>query len=137
MVYTGTHDNDTTMGWWDSTGEGDSTRTAADVKREKDHALEYLAATGDEMNWTLIRAALASVADTAIIPMQDILGLGSEARMNLPGRQSGNWGFRFSWDQLTRGHGEPAPGTDSCCMGGAGGEAERALVIPAGLPSVP
>ena len=53
------------------------------------------------MNWTLIRAALASVADTAIIPMQDILGLGSEARMNLPGRQSGNWEFRFAWDQLT------------------------------------
>jgi len=103
VVYTGTHDNDTTMGWWNSTGEADSTRSSEDVKREKDHALEYLAATGDEMNWTLIRAALASVADTAIIPMQDILGLGSETRMNLPGRQSGNWGFRFTWDQLSEG----------------------------------
>jgi 4-alpha-glucanotransferase len=53
------------------------------------------------MNWTLIRAALASVADTVIIPMQDILGLDSDARMNLPGRASGNWRFRFSWDQIT------------------------------------
>jgi len=52
-------------------------------------------------NWTLIRAALASVADTALIPMQDVLGLGSEARMNLPGRQSGNWEFRFTWEQLS------------------------------------
>ena len=103
VVYTGTHDNDTTIGWWDSTGEGDSTRTSEDVAREKEHALDYLGVDGREMNWTLIRAALASVADTAIIPMQDILGLGNEARMNLPGRESGNWSFRFSWDQLKPG----------------------------------
>ncbi len=101
VVYTGTHDNDTTLGWWHSTGAGDSTRSAEAVTRERDHALRYLATDGREMHWTLIRAALASVANTALIPMQDILGLGSEARMNLPGRQSGNWGFRFSSDQLT------------------------------------
>ncbi|MDF2774339.1 MAG: malQ [Geminicoccaceae bacterium] len=101
VVYTGTHDNDTTLGWWNSTGEGDSTRAAAEVAREKAFALEYLDTDGREMNWTLIRAALASVANTVIIPMQDVLGLGSEARMNLPGRASGNWHFRFSWDQLT------------------------------------
>jgi len=101
VVYTGTHDNDTTVGWWESTGAADSTRAAEDVAREKAFALEYLGADGREMNWTLIRTALASVADTVIIPMQDILGLGSEARMNLPGRASGNWGFRFSWDQIT------------------------------------
>jgi len=101
VVYTGTHDNDTTVGWWESTGAADSTRAAEDVAREKAFALEYLGANGREMNWTLIRTALASVADTVIIPMQDILGLGSEARMNLPGRASGNWGFRFSWDQIT------------------------------------
>jgi len=100
VVYTGTHDNDTTLGWWESSGAGDSTRTAADVTREKSYALRYLAADGREMNWTLIRAALASVADTALIPLQDVLGLGSEARMNLPGRESGNWAWRFSWDQL-------------------------------------
>jgi 4-alpha-glucanotransferase len=49
----------------------------------------------------MIRAVLASVANTALFPMQDLLGLGSEARMNLPGRASGNWGFRFTWDQVT------------------------------------
>jgi 4-alpha-glucanotransferase len=101
VVYTGTHDNDTTVGWWSSTGEGDSTRSNEEVAREKAFALEYFGADGREMNWTLIRAALASVANTVIVPMQDVLGLGSEARMNLPGRASGNWGFRFSWDQVT------------------------------------
>lgn len=100
VVYTGTHDNDTTAGWWASSGEGDSTRAPEQVAREKDFALRYLAADGREMHWTLIRAALASVADTAIVPLQDVLGLGSEARMNLPGRESGNWAFRFTWDQL-------------------------------------
>jgi len=100
-VYTGTHDNDTTIGWWESTGQGDSTRAADEVAREKAFALQYLGADGREMNWTLIRAALASVANTVIIPLQDVLGLGSEARMNLPGRASGNWGWRFSWDQIT------------------------------------
>ncbi len=101
VVYTGTHDNDTTMGWWTSTGEGDSTRDAADVAREKDYARRYLGTNDPEMNWVLIRTALASVANTVLIPMQDVLGLGSEARMNLPGRQSGNWGFRFTWEQVT------------------------------------
>jgi 4-alpha-glucanotransferase len=101
VVYTGTHDNDTTIGWWESSGHGDSTRAADEVAREKAFALQYLGADGREMNWTLIRAALASVADTVIIPLQDVLGLGSEARMNLPGRASGNWRFRFTWDQIT------------------------------------
>ena len=53
------------------------------------------------MNWTLMRVGLASVANTVLIPMQDVLGLGSETRMNTPGKSSGNWAFRFSWDQLT------------------------------------
>jgi len=101
VVYTGTHDNDTTVGWWNSTGGDDSTRTASDVAREKERALRYLGTDGREIHWTLMRAALASVASTVLIPLQDVLGLGSEARMNLPGRQAGNWGFRFSWDQLT------------------------------------
>jgi 4-alpha-glucanotransferase len=101
VVYTGTHDNDTTLGWWHSTGEGDSTREATEVLNEKAFAMRYLGSDGRDMNWTLIRAALASVADTVLIPMQDVLSLGSEARMNLPGRESGNWRWRFSWDQLT------------------------------------
>ncbi|MCC6929865.1 MAG: 4-alpha-glucanotransferase [Gemmatimonadaceae bacterium] len=101
VVYTGTHDNDTTMGWWNSTGAGDSTRSAEDVAREKSYAMRYLNTDGREMHWVLMRAALASVANTVLVPMQDVLGLGSEARMNLPGRQGGNWGFRYSWDQVT------------------------------------
>ena len=101
VVYTGTHDNDTTLGWWNSEPGGDSTRSAEDIEKERAFARRYLDADGTEMHWTLMRAALASVADTVLIPMQDILGLGSEARMNLPGRQSGNWKFRFGWNQLT------------------------------------
>ena len=101
VVYTGTHDNDTTVGWWNEREGADSTRSAADIARERAFAKRYLDTDGREMHWTLMRAALASVADTVLIPMQDILGLGSEARMNLPGRQSGNWQFRFTWDQVT------------------------------------
>ncbi len=100
VVYTGTHDNDTTMGWWQSTGEGDSTRAADAVAREKEFARRYLNTDGTEMHWVLIRATLASVANTVLIPLQDVLGVGSDARMNLPGRQAGNWGFRFTWAQL-------------------------------------
>jgi 4-alpha-glucanotransferase len=101
VVYTGTHDNDTTLGWWRSSGDDDSTRTAADVAKEKAFARRYLDTDGREMNWTLMRAALASVANTVLIPFQDVLGLGNEARMNHPGSSSGNWRFRFSWDQVT------------------------------------
>ena len=101
VVYTGTHDNDTTAGWWSARAGADSTRTADEIVRERAYARRYLGTDGQEMHWTLIRTALASVADTVLIPMQDILGLGSEARMNLPGRQSGNWRFRFTWPQVT------------------------------------
>ena len=101
VVYTGTHDNDTTLGWWNSEPGDASTRSAADIEKEHEHARRYLNTDGREMHWTLIRAALASVADTVLVPMQDILGLGSASRMNLPGRQSGNWQFRFAWSQLT------------------------------------
>ncbi len=101
VVYTGTHDNDTVMGWWRSTGQGDSTRSAEDVAAEKDFAERYLDASGKEMHWSMIRAAMASVCDTAIVPMQDLLGQDSASRMNLPGRVSGNWGYRFSWEQVT------------------------------------
>jgi 4-alpha-glucanotransferase len=100
VVYTGTHDNDTTVGWW-TQGAGDSTRSVEDVATERDYAMRYLNTDGTDIHWVLMRTALASVANTVLIPMQDILGLGGEARMNLPGRQAGNWGFRFTWKQLT------------------------------------
>jgi 4-alpha-glucanotransferase len=101
VVYTGTHDNDTTVGWWTSHGVGDSTRTAANIRAERNFACQYLGTNGREINWALIRTILASVADTAIIPLQDVMGLGSDARMNLPARPSGNWQWRFTSDQLT------------------------------------
>jgi 4-alpha-glucanotransferase len=99
VVYTGTHDNDTAVGWWRS-GVGDSTRSAADVAAERDFAAAYLDLEGREVHWAMIRAILASVADAAVTPLQDVLGLGSEARMNVPARPSGNWRWRFTWEQL-------------------------------------
>jgi 4-alpha-glucanotransferase len=100
VAYTGTHDNDTTVGWWTG-GVGASTRTEADVERERADALEYLKSDGTEIHWDFIRALIASVADLTIVPLQDVLGLGSEARMNLPGRPGGNWRWRFAPEALT------------------------------------
>jgi 4-alpha-glucanotransferase len=100
VVYTGTHDNDTVVGWW-SAGVGDSTRTAAEVERERERALAYVGGDGGEIHWDFIRTLLVSVADTAIVPLQDVLGKGSEARMNLPGRGHGNWCWRFEASELT------------------------------------
>ncbi len=94
VVYTGTHDNDTTVGWWTGAGAGDSTRTPGEVQREREFACRYLGTDGRDIHWTMIRAALASVADLAMIPVQDLLGLGSEARMNVPGKATGNWRWR-------------------------------------------
>ena len=101
VAYTGTHDNDTTVGWWNSTGEDDSTRTPEDVAREKQHTLEYLAAGAREINWAFIRTLMASVAHTVLFPMQDVLGLGSEARMNRPATASGNWRWRMRPEAAT------------------------------------
>lgn len=101
VVYTGTHDNDTTLGWWTNSDPRSSTRSAENIRREREFALKYLGTDGQEMNWVFIRAILASVASLAITPVQDILGLGTEARMNLPGTRSGNWRWRFTREQLT------------------------------------
>jgi 4-alpha-glucanotransferase len=95
VAYTGTHDNDTTVGWWRSEGSGDSTRSDQDIRRERDFAMRYLNTDGSEIHWTLIRALEASVADTVLIPMQDALGLGTEARMNQPATLGGNWRWRY------------------------------------------
>lgn len=99
--YSGTHDNDTTMGWWRSTGDGDSTRTAEDIAKERAFALEYLGVDGSEMNWSLIRALMASVASTVVFPVQDLLGLGTGARMNQPATIGKNWKFRLLERQLS------------------------------------
>ena len=101
VVYTGTHDNDTTVGWFNSVAGEGSTRDAEQVERERDFCLKYLNTDGREIHWDFVRTAWASVADTAVAPLQDLLGLGTEARMNLPNSISGNWSWRFTADALT------------------------------------
>ena len=90
VAYTGTHDNNTTLGWY----------KAAD-KNAKAHCRKYLQTKGREIHWDLIRAAFASVANTAIVPMQDVLGLGPEHRMNTPATASGNWSWRMLADAFS------------------------------------
>ena len=84
-VYTGTHDNDTTAGWFAAASAG-----------ERRNVERYAAGAGHDPVWAMIRLASASVADLCVIPMQDLLSLGSEARMNFPGRAEGNWGWRYA-----------------------------------------
>jgi 4-alpha-glucanotransferase len=91
VVYTGTHDNDTTVGWWNSSATED----------EKKLASVYLGIGDDGVHWAFIRAALASVANLAIIPVQDVLGLDSDARMNVPSQTVGSWSWRLSPGALT------------------------------------
>ena len=104
VAYTGTHDNDTTIGWWTSSGAGSSTRSLEEIGIERAFAKAYLNTDGREMNWAFIRAVLSSVANTALIPLQDVLGLGSEARMNTPSTTKGNWKWRFRAGELTSEH---------------------------------
>jgi len=90
VIYTGTHDNDTLVGWW-NTGASE---------QERHNAESYLGRCDDGVNWAFIRAAQCSPADLSIIPLQDILGLGSETRMNTPRVYGGNWRWRFDESQL-------------------------------------
>jgi 4-alpha-glucanotransferase len=91
VVYTGTHDNDTTVGWW---------KTCADHERRD--AYTYMGCDGDNVHWAFIRAALNSVATLAVFPLQDVLGLGSDARMNTPSKADGNWTWRYRPGALKR-----------------------------------
>ena len=113
VAYTGGHDNDTTVGWWTSSGVVESTRTAEDIRKERDFTRAYFGFQDEPVNWVFIRAVMASVANIAIIPLQDVLGLGSEARMNLPGTLSGNWKWRFKADALTKEMSRPSARADS------------------------
>jgi len=91
VVYTGTHDNDTTLGWYN----GLSQQHQAQIRK-------YIGCCEAEIVTGMIRTAMMSVANLAIIPFQDLLGLDSSARMNIPGTASGNWAWRFSWDIAER-----------------------------------
>lgn len=90
VVYTGTHDNDTTVGWWKAL-------SAAEKKEVK----AYLQGIDKDPAWTLIRSAMGSTARIALFPVQDLLALPTTSRMNEPGREKGNWGWRLTSDQLT------------------------------------
>jgi 4-alpha-glucanotransferase len=85
VAYTGTHDNDTTVGWWHNVASG----------HERQQAAAYLGKATDGVNWAFIRAAHNSIADLSIVPLQDVLGLDSDCRMNTPSRADGNWSWRF------------------------------------------
>jgi 4-alpha-glucanotransferase len=98
VVYSGTHDNDTVVGWYESRKESQEEY----ARRELNFCLKYLNSTGEEIHWQFTRAALSSVADTAIIQLQDLLGLGTNARMNLPATEKGNWNWRVRASMLTR-----------------------------------
>lgn len=93
VVYPGTHDNDTSEGWW-----------AKAPERVRHHLREYLACDGGDIAWTLMRTASASVADIALYAMQDVLRLDGTHRMNTPGTAEGNWGWRFTWAQVQPAH---------------------------------
>lgn len=101
VVYTATHDQNTTVGWFTVEPGTQTTQTPREVHQERRYALQYTGKDGAEINWDFIRLALGSVALVAIFPMQDILGLGAESRMNLPGTTEGNWEWRFNRDDVT------------------------------------
>jgi 4-alpha-glucanotransferase len=92
VVYTGTHDNDTTLGWWKS-GVSEAERRAIQA---------YVGLPEDGMHWAFIRLAQESVASLAVVPLQDVLGLGSEARLNTPSVSEGNFRWRYQPGSLTR-----------------------------------
>lgn len=89
VAYTGTHDNDTVRGWWNQASP-----------RERAFAGAYLPCSEHDVHWAMIRSCANSVANIAVYPLQDVLGLSSEHRMNVPGVLGGNWGWRFRWDWL-------------------------------------
>jgi len=90
VAFTGTHDNDTAIGWYQTAPE-----------EERDFVRRYLARSGVDIAWDMIRAVWSSVAVFTLAPLQDVLSLGPEARMNLPGRAYGNWGWRMHPNALT------------------------------------
>jgi 4-alpha-glucanotransferase len=89
VVYTGTHDTNTVRGWWASASE-----------HERHFAGSYLGHAGNTLHWSMIRGAATSVANTVIFPFQDVLGLGADERMNVPGTTNGNWSWRFDWNRV-------------------------------------
>ncbi len=103
VAYTGTHDNETVVGWFRGEGKKATTLSDATQERERQRALAYTGTDGSEINWDLMRLASMSVANSVVFPLQDVLGLGNEARMNTPATVSGNWTWRLRSDMLGEG----------------------------------
>lgn len=107
VAYTGTHDNDTTVGWFDSVSSANELAAAGEVEpveeieSQEAFCLEYLNSDGTEIHWDFIDAVFGTPAQMAIVPLQDVIGLGNEARMNLPSSTEGNWEWRFQDRDLT------------------------------------
>jgi len=100
VAYTGSHDNDTVLGLFHSTEGVDSTRTEEQIEAERRTILAYTGTDGSEIHWDYITRVFQSDARLSVVPLQDVLGLGSEARMNTPGKLGDFWTWRFTWDQL-------------------------------------
>jgi 4-alpha-glucanotransferase len=94
VAYTGTHDNDTLVGWLRSHETEPDPVRKAELGRERERALRYAGSDGREAHWDLVRTLQASVANTTVVPLQDLLGMDGTMRMNVPGTPSGNWRFR-------------------------------------------
>lgn len=136
VVYTGTHDNATAREWWESVDAAVRARTR-----------EFLGSCGTEVAWDLVRAAYTSVADRAVVPLQDLFGLGAEARMNTPGKGSGNWSWRadaalFTSERaarlrrLARLTGRAAPARrDETAAAAAGDDGRELLAAPGSGPA--
>ncbi len=102
VAYTGTHDNDTVVGWWNSQIRKGPKGSPPELSNEGSFCKRYLNTDGEEIHLDFVRAVWSSVADTAIAQLQDIIGIGNEGRMNLPASTGGNWSWRFSKDTLTK-----------------------------------
>ena len=101
IVYTATHDYNTTVGWFTVEPGKETTQSRVEIEEERAGVLKYLGTDGHEIHWEMIRLAMSSVARLAIVPFQDVLGLGSECRMNRPGTLKSNWEWRFLPELLT------------------------------------
>jgi len=101
VAYTGTHDNDTTQGFWKGGDDDATTRSPEQLAKEQAQILDYVGTDGAQLHWDFLQRCLASESQLAVVPLQDVLGLGTEARMNTPGIPDGNWTWRFQWDDLS------------------------------------
>ena len=99
VCYTGTHDNDTTQGWF--RGNGDDTRSEEEIVETRQHVLKLTGGSQETIHADMIQLAFSSNSALAVAPMQDFLGLGSEARLNIPGTTLNNWRWRMMSGQWT------------------------------------